>query len=122
MNIVTFWLQNFARRALRLKLTIKRQSQIPKRSKFSVRQCGNRTLLFLWKWLHQCFNAAALKRRYCTDKRSQLTAVERYDNQGISCYRIEEKFWGKTKANADFYQQIDTDDPADMLTPTIPSR
>ncbi|WP_042282548.1 RHS repeat-associated core domain-containing protein [Candidatus Protochlamydia sp. R18] len=45
------------------------------------------------------FNAMGVKTRYIYDKRSQLTAIERYDNQN-GLYRIEQKFWGKTKSDA----------------------
>lgn len=44
------------------------------------------------------FNAMGVKTRYLYDKRSQLTAIERYDNQN-GLYRIEQKFWGKTKSD-----------------------
>ncbi|MBA3958055.1 MAG: DUF687 family protein [Parachlamydiaceae bacterium] len=44
-------------------------------------------------------NAAGIKTRYVYDKRSQLTAIERYDNQK-KLYRREQKFWGNTKLDA----------------------
>lgn len=45
------------------------------------------------------FNAMDIKTRYIHDKRLQLTAIERYDDQN-SLYRLEQKFWGKTKSEA----------------------
>ena len=45
------------------------------------------------------FDAMGVKTRYIYDKRSQLTAIERYDHLG-KLYRIEQKFWGKTKSDA----------------------
>lgn len=45
------------------------------------------------------FNALGVKTRYFYDKRSQLTAIERYDNQN-RLYRSEHKFWGKSKSDA----------------------
>ena len=45
------------------------------------------------------FNAMGIKTRYIYDTRSQLIAIERYDNQN-SLYRIEQKYWGKTKSDA----------------------
>lgn len=45
------------------------------------------------------FDAVGTKTRYLYDKRLQLTALERYDDQN-NLYRVEQKFWGKTKADA----------------------
>lgn len=45
------------------------------------------------------FNAIGIKTRYLYDKRSQLTAIERYDNNN-QLYRLEKKFWGKSKLDA----------------------
>jgi RHS repeat-associated protein len=45
------------------------------------------------------FDALGVKTRYHRDKRSQLTAIERYDDQN-TLYRTEKKFWGRTKADA----------------------
>ena len=45
------------------------------------------------------FDAMGVKTRYIYDKRSQLTAIERYDHLG-KLYRTEQKFWGKTKSDA----------------------
>lgn len=45
------------------------------------------------------FDAMGIKTRYIYDKRSQLTAIERYDHLG-TLYRTEQKFWGKTKSDA----------------------
>lgn len=45
------------------------------------------------------FNAMGIKTRYIYDKRFQLTTIERYDDLG-KLYRTEQKFWGKTKADA----------------------
>ena len=45
------------------------------------------------------FNAIGVKTRYIYDNRFQLTAIERYDDQN-NLYRIEQKFWGKTKLDA----------------------
>ena len=45
------------------------------------------------------FNAMGVKTRYIYDQSSQLTAIERYDNQN-GVYRIEQKFWGKTRSDA----------------------
>ncbi len=45
------------------------------------------------------FNARGVKIRYVYDKRFQLTAIERYDDQN-GLYRIEQKFWGKLKSEA----------------------
>ena len=45
------------------------------------------------------FDAMGIKTRYIYDKRSQLTAIERYDHLG-KLYRTEQKFWGKTKSDA----------------------
>lgn len=47
------------------------------------------------------FDAMGVKTRYIYDKRSQLTTIERYDHLG-KLYRIEQKFWGKTKSDAGF--------------------
>lgn len=47
------------------------------------------------------FDAMGIKTRYHYDKRSQLTAIERYDDLG-DLYHIEQKFWGKTKLDAGF--------------------
>jgi RHS repeat-associated protein len=44
-------------------------------------------------------DAMGIKTRYIYDKRSQLTAIERYDHIG-KLYRTEQKFWGKTKSDA----------------------
>jgi len=44
-------------------------------------------------------DAMGIKTRYIYDKRSQLTTIERYDHLG-KLYRIEQKFWGKTKSDA----------------------
>ncbi len=41
----------------------------------------------------------ALKHGISYDKRFQLTSIERYDDED-RLYRIERKFWGKTKADA----------------------
>jgi len=49
------------------------------------------------------FNAMGVKTRYIYDKRFQLTSIERYTDQN-SLYRIEGKFWGKTKQNAGLLQ------------------
>jgi RHS repeat-associated protein len=45
------------------------------------------------------FDAAGLKTRYIYDKRFQLTSTERYDENN-TLYRVDEKFWGKAKADA----------------------
>ena len=45
------------------------------------------------------FDAIGTKTRYIYDERSQLTAIELYDHLG-KLYRIEQKFWGKTKSDA----------------------
>ncbi len=45
------------------------------------------------------FDVMGIKTRYTYDKRSQLTAIEHYDHIG-KLYRIEQKFWGKTKSDA----------------------
>lgn len=45
------------------------------------------------------FDAMGVKTRYIYDQRSQLRSIERYDNVG-KLYRIEQKFWGKTKSEA----------------------
>lgn len=45
------------------------------------------------------FDATGIKTRYIYDKRFQLTAIERY-NHLEKLYRIEQKFWGKTKTDA----------------------
>ncbi len=45
------------------------------------------------------FDAIGVKTRYVYDKRSQLTAIERYDHLD-KLYRTEKKFWGKTKSDA----------------------
>lgn len=42
------------------------------------------------------FNAIGIRTQYIYDHRFQLTAIERYDNQGNPC-RIEKKFWGNTR-------------------------
>lgn len=44
-------------------------------------------------------DAMGVKTRYIYDKRSQLTAIERYDHLG-KLYRTEQKFWGKTKSDS----------------------
>jgi len=45
------------------------------------------------------FNSMGIKTRYIYDKRFQLTAVEQYDDHH-TLYRIEQKFWGRTKSDA----------------------
>jgi YD repeat-containing protein len=45
------------------------------------------------------FDAMGVKTRYSYDKRFQLTVIERYDHLD-KLYRVEQKFWGKTKADA----------------------
>jgi len=45
------------------------------------------------------FNAVGVKTRYIYDSRFQLVAIERYDDQENQ-YRIEQKYWGKTKSDA----------------------
>lgn len=44
-------------------------------------------------------NAMGLKTRYLYDKRAQLTAIQRYDDQNV-LYRTEKKFWGATQSDA----------------------
>ena len=44
-------------------------------------------------------NVIGVKTRYLYDKRFQLTAIERYDDQN-SLYRVEQKFWGKRKLDS----------------------
>ncbi|MBM3197969.1 MAG: hypothetical protein FJZ58_01780, partial [Chlamydiae bacterium] len=46
----------------------------------------------------EVLNAMGIKTRYAYDKRFQLIAIEQYDDQDL-LYRIEQKFWGKTKAD-----------------------
>jgi len=45
------------------------------------------------------FNNMGIKTSYIYDKRFQLTAIQRYDEQNC-LYRIEQKFWGKAKSDA----------------------
>ena len=40
-----------------------------------------------------------IKTRYIYDSRSQLISTERYDDQN-TLYRVEQRFWGKTQADA----------------------
>ncbi len=45
------------------------------------------------------FNAFGYKTSYFYDQRSQLTAIQLYDDQN-KLHRVERKFWGKTKSSA----------------------
>ncbi len=60
------------------------------------------------------FNAMGIKTRYVYDKRSQLTAVERYDNQN-KLYRRDQKFWGNTKPDAGLLLAKTTEDSSGRI-------
>ena len=70
---------------------------------------------FYGKDYTDAFDAMGIRTRYIYDKRCQLTAIERYDHLD-ELYRIEQKFWGKTKSDAGLLLAKTIGDGKDVFT------